>query len=77
MRRTLTLLGISVLALLAIGFVLIASASGANGARLYGDPHHFIVKQAIALVAALGAFAAAWAFDYRKFREYPWLTVAT
>ena len=76
MYRTLTFLGIAVLLLLAIGFVLIASASGANGVRLYGDPHHFIVKQAIALGAALLVFGAAWAFDYRKFKQYPWLTIA-
>lgn len=75
MQRVLTLLGISVLALLAWGFVVLASAGGGNGIRLYNDPSHFIVRQAIWLVVALPFLFAAARFDYHAWRELPWLTI--
>lgn len=75
MQRVLTLLGISVLALLAWGFVVLASAGGGNGMRLYSDPNHFIVRQAVWLAVALPFLFAAIRFDYHRWREWPWLTV--
>lgn len=77
MRKTLNLLGISVLALLAIGFTLLASASAANGLRLHGNAYHFVFHQAIWLFAvALPAMLAATFFDYHRWRRNVWLTVA-
>ena len=61
MRGTLNLLGISVLALLAIGFALLASASGVNGLRLHNDPYHFVFYQALWLVVvAVPALLFIW-----------------
>ena len=77
MRRTLNLLGISVLALLAVGLTLLASASEANGIRLHGNAYHFVVYQAIWLVAvAVPAMLFAMFFDYHRWQRHPWLTVA-
>ena len=77
MRGTLNLLGISVLALLAIGFVVLASACEANGIRLHGNAYHFIIHQAIWLFAvAVPAMLAATFVDYHLWRRHVWLTVA-
>ena len=77
MRRTLNLLGISVLALLAIGFTLLASASEANGIRLHGNAYHFVIYQARWLfVVAVPALLVSTFFDYHKWRSHTWLTVA-
>ena len=75
MHRVLWLLGISVLALLAAGFIVLASAGGGNGMRLYGDANHFLVRQAFWLAVSLPCLWAASRFDYHKWREMPWLTV--
>ena len=53
MQRVLTLLGISVLALLAWGFVVLASAGGGNGMRLYSDPNRFIIPPAVWMMKVL------------------------
>ena len=77
MRRTLNLLGISVLALLAIGFALLASASGVNGLRLHQNAYHFVIYQAVWLVAiAIPALLFTTFFDYHRWRRHTWLTVA-
>lgn len=75
MQRVLALLGISVLVLLAWGFVVLASAGGGNGMRLFNDPNHFIVRQAVWLGIALPFLLVAARFDYHKWREQPWLTI--
>ena len=75
MQRVLTLLGFSVLLLLAWGLLVLASAGGGNGIRLYSDPNHFIVRQGIWLVVSLPFLFAAAKFDYHKWRELPWLTI--
>ena len=77
MRGTLNLLGISVLSLLAIGFVVLASACEANGIRLHGNAYHFVVHQAIWLFAvAVPAMLVAMFVDYHIWRRHVWLTVA-
>ena len=77
MRRTLNLLAISVLALLAIGFTLLASASAVNGLRLHNNAYHFVIHQAIWLfLVAVPAMLAATFFDYHRWRRNVWLTVA-
>ncbi len=75
MFRTLTILGITVLMLLAVGFTLLASAGEATGLRLYNNATYFVTHQAIWLgVATLFMLAAAF-FDYHKWRRYPYLTI--
>ena len=77
MRWTLNLLGISVLALLAIGFVLLASASGVNGLRLHNNAYHFVIYQAVWLfVVAVPAMLVVSFFDYHRWRRHAWLTIA-
>lgn len=75
MHRVLSVLGISVLALLVIGVLVLASAGGVNGMRLYGNPYHFLSKQAVWMGVALCCMTAAIFFDYHKWREFPWLTI--
>ncbi|MCS6770483.1 MAG: putative lipid II flippase FtsW [Kiritimatiellae bacterium] len=67
MWRTTTILVASVLALTAIGLVMLASTSSVHGLARFDDPHYFVRRQAVALligvVAALVASrvsAAAW-----------------
>lgn len=75
MHRVLSVLGISVLALLVIGVLVLASAGGVNGMRLFGNSYHFLSKQSVWMVVALCCMTAAIFFDYHKWREFPWLTV--
>ena len=77
MRRTLNLLAISVLALLAIGFTLLASASAVNGHRLHNNAYHFVIHQAVWLfLVAVPAMLVVTFFDYHRWRRNVWLTVA-
>ena len=71
MRRVLTLLGISVLALLAWGLIVLASASYGNGSRLHSDTSYFLYKQ----VTWLPCLFVPIKFDYHKWREWPWLAI--
>ena len=76
MKQARVVLGLSVLALVAIGFVVLSSAGGPVGDRRYHDLCYFVKQQAKWLALALPLFAGAVLFDYRKWREYPWLTIA-
>ena len=76
MRHVLTLLGISVLALLVWGLVVLASAGSENGLRLYKDASHFIVRQGVWLAISLPFLLVAAKFDYHRWRELPWLTIS-
>ena len=75
MRRSRVVLELSVLALIAIGFVVLSSAGGPVGDRRYHDLCYFVKQQAKWLALAVPLFAGAVLFDYRKWREYPWLTI--
>ncbi len=59
-----------VTALVALGLIVLSSASVKNGEYLYGDSFHFMKRQFVHL--ALGLFIAVFAswFDYRKWREH-------
>ena len=66
---TRTLIAI-VMALLALGIVMLASTSSVKGAATYGDPHHFVKRQLIWIaLAALGGFAIA-RFDYHWWQRW-------
>jgi len=73
--RTLTLLGITVLSLVVVGFILLASAGEINGLRIYQNPYFFVTHQALWLGVAFVFFAVAALFDYHKWRQWPWLTI--
>ncbi len=76
MRKiALLLLGLVVAILVALGLVVLSSASEANGLRLYGDQYHFMKRQFMYLgVGLIALVGTAW-FDYRKLREH-WILPA-
>ena len=76
MQRVLWLLGISVLVLLLAGFVVLVSAGGENGIRFHRNEYHFLFRQAGFFVVSLLAMWMAARFDYHKWRNLPWLTIA-
>lgn len=67
--------GLVVTALVALGLVVLSSASGANAVRLYGDPLFFMKRQfaylGIGILIAVGVAA----FDYRRWRD-SWMLTA-
>jgi len=66
--------GLVVAALVALGLVILSSASEANAMRLHGDAYHFMKRQFLYLGVGIGlAVFAAW-FDYRNWREHWSLT---
>ena len=77
MKQARVVLGLSVLALVAIGFVVLSSAGGPVGLRTPPsfDQYHFVKQQAKWLALSLPLFFGAMFFDYRNWRKYPWLTV--
>ena len=78
MRQARVVLGLSVLALVAIGFVVLSSAGGPVGLRTPPsfDQYYFVKQQAKWLALSLPLFFCAMFFDYRNWRKSPWLTVA-
>ena len=65
--------GLVVTALVALGLVVLSSASEANAMRLHGDPYFFIKRQFSYLVVGLVLATVVALFDYRKWRDYPFL----
>ena len=76
MYKTLNFLGIAVLSLVVAGFIVLASAGEQNGWRLYHDSSFFFWRQAIWLGVAFVFLLASAFFDYHRWREWPWLTIA-
>ena len=78
MRQARVVLGLAVLALVAIGFVVLSSAGGPVGLRTPPsfDQYYFVKQQARWLVISLPLFFCAMFFDYRNWKKNPWLTIA-
>ncbi len=73
--RLRTWLSLVVAALLVVGLLVLASASGSYSTRLFGNQFHFITRQVVwVCVAVVGALCACY-FDYHKWKEYPVLTI--
>ena len=68
--------GLVVTALVAVGLVVLSSASQANAVRLHGDPYFFMKRQFIYLVGGIFVAVAVALFDYHKWRDYEFLTWA-
>ena len=67
--------GLVVTALVALGLVVLSSASEANGVRLHKDAYFFMKRQfAYLVVGVVVAVLVAW-FDYRRWRENWFLVV--
>ena len=78
MYKTLTFLGISVLSLVVIGFIVLASAGENNSLRLTHNAtqYLFLTRQGIWIGVSFCFLLATTFFDYHHWREWPWLTIA-
>ena len=74
-KSALYALGLVVATLVALGLVVLSSASEANGIRLHNDAYFFMKRQAAYLVAGILVAVAMALFDYRKWCEHVSLTI--
>lgn len=75
MKKTLTVLLLTVVILLGLGIVLVATASNVRAQSLYKSPYAFFYKQLIWLgVATVVGFVAS-RFDYHLWKKYPVLPI--
>ena len=66
--------GLVVTVLVALGLVVLSSASEANAIRLHnGDPYYFMKRQFAYLGAGVLIAVCVAFFDYRRWRDSPWL----
>ena len=75
-KGALFLFGLVVAALVALGLIVLSSASEANGMRLHNDAFFFMKRQFSYLAVAVAVAAATAAFDYRHWRDHWSLAVA-
>ncbi len=73
-KSALYLFGLVVTLLVALGLVVLSSASEANGIRLHNDAYFFMKRQFAYLLAGLFLAFGVVLFDYRKWRDYEFLT---
>jgi len=58
----------AVIALVMFGVVMVYSASSVRAVRLYGDGHHFLIRQAIYAALGLPIMLGLSRFDYHRYR---------
>lgn len=75
-KSALLALGLVVTCLVALGLVVLSSAGVPNAVKIYGNPYHFIVRQAGFVVCGLVLAILVALFDYRNWREHKELTWA-
>ncbi len=75
MRRTPTILVGIVLLLLALGIVMLASASSVKGTAVYKDSSYFLIRQLIWLAVALVAGGFTASIDYHKWQRW-WIPLS-
>jgi len=69
--------GLVVTCIVALGLVVLFSASESNGIRLHnGDIHHFFRQQLYFLGGGLVVATVVASIDYRNWKELPWMTWA-
>lgn len=73
-KSALLAFGLVVAIIVALGLVVLSSASGAYGLRLYHDPYYFMKRQFLYLGAGIVVATCAALFDYHRWRDYPVLT---
>jgi len=71
MRKTLITLGLTVVALLGIGIIVLASASTIQALKQYNDPYGYFIRQIGWLVGAFGVLFVCSRFDYHLWKKYP------
>ena len=75
MKKTLTALALTVVILLGLGIVLLATASTVRAQGLYGDPHYFFKRQLMWLGIATAVAFVTCRFDYHYWKKYPLLPI--
>ncbi len=75
MRKTLATLSLTVVILLGLGIVLLATASAVRAQGLYADPHFFVKRQLLWLALSVAVVFALSRFDYHWWKETPLLPV--
>jgi len=74
-KSALFLFGLVVTMLVALGLIVLSSASEANGIRLHhGDAYHFIRQQFVYLGLGLVVAAVVASVDYRRWSRQQWIT---
>lgn len=73
-KSALFLFGLVTTAIVALGLVVLSSASAANAQRLYGDPYFFMKRQFVYLGVGIVLAAVIAAIDYRRWLTWPWFT---
>jgi cell division protein FtsW len=76
MKKTLTTLALTVVILLGLGIVLLATASTVRAQGLYADPHFFFKRQLMWLGLAAAVAFVSCRFDYHWWKKIPLLPVA-
>jgi len=76
MRKTLATLFLTVVTLLVLGIVLLATASTVRAQGLYADPHYFFKRQLVWLILSvcMACVLATW-FDYHWWKQHRWLPI--
>ena len=73
-KSALCAFGLVVAVLVALGFVVLSSASEANGIRLHHDAYYFMKRQFVYLGIGVVLAAMVASVDYRRWRDTPALT---
>jgi len=75
-KSALTGFGLVVTLLVALGLIVLSSASGENALRIHGDAYFFMKRQFAYLVGGIILLVCVSLFDYHKWRDYPFLAWA-
>ena len=70
-KSALCAFGLVVAVLVALGFVVLSSASEVNGVRLHGDAYYFMKRQFAYLGVGVVLAAVVASVDYRRWRDTP------
>jgi len=73
-KSALLAFGLVVTIIVALGLVVLSSASEANGVRIHNDAYFFMKRQFAYLVAGVVLAICVAFFDYHKWRDHAWLT---
>ena len=73
-KSVLCAFGLVVAVLVALGLVVLSSASEVRGIRMYNNAYHFITRQSAYLIAALIVCVITACIDYRIWRDTPILS---
>lgn len=73
-KSVLCAFGLVVAVLVALGLVVLSSASEVRGIRMYNNAYHFITRQSVYLLIALVVCVVVACLDYRIWRDAPVIT---